>query len=316
MGSTQRWVRGSRHRHDGEAPVVGIVLPTRNDRSRTLECLESVYELDYPSALLAVIDNGSIDMTAATIRSRFPEVQLIQNKRNLGSARARNQGIRWSFAQGADYVLVLDRDKLPDTNLLTRLVDAAEIYPDAGIFGPKIRRNDDDGTLWFTAYRFDGEPDIVDPHRRGPLVRSSCPAEVDYVSSSAMLISRQLFETIGGFCERYFDCYEDLDYCVRARQHGFAVMYIPHATLTHRAGEAEERAELRGRYLRQLRGRLIFDQRNHHGFSLIGRSLATALRIAWTTLTRGAFLTKSQKPTASRGAARPTRHSHARHIRT
>ena len=302
MGSTQRWVRCNRKQYDGEAPLVGIVLTTRNRRTSTLDCLDSVYALDYPSAILTVVDNGSDDMTAETIRERFPEVQVIRNQRDLGTARGFNQGIRWSFSQGADYVLLLKCDKTPDSHMLSRLVDAAEMYPDAGILAPRIADADDPASTWFTGYRFtsnerDENSPPPDPTDDADLVQSSCPAAVDYVSDDAMLITQDLYDKLGGFCERYDDFYADVAYCIQARRQSFQVMYIPHAAVLHHDEEPKDRSTLRRTHLRQLQGRMTLDHRTSRGIPLVARWCQCLLGMVLTWITAGGLLPRaSRKP--------------------
>jgi len=251
----------------GEPPLVGIVIPVWNSREHTLACLESIYQLDYPSAVVTVVDNGSTDMTGAVLRERYPEIHRIRNDRNLGFARACNQGMEWVFSRGADYALLLNNDTTVDTNMLARLVDAALLYPDAGILGPKICYADRPGVPWFTGFRFRHGLYIVRTSSPRHLVQSACPAAVDFISGCGMLVSRRLYETIGGFHERYFMYYEDVDYCLTANKSGFDVLYIPHALMWHAISASSGGKHSVRKQIEQVKSCLIFSRRHTRGWT-------------------------------------------------
>ncbi len=250
-----------------ETPHVGIVIPVWNSRELTLACLESVYQLDYASAIVTIVDNGSSDMTSEVVRERYPEIHIIRNEENLGFARACNQGMMWCFAQGADHVLLLNNDTSLDANMLARLVDAAEQYPEAGIFGPRIGYADDPSSPWFTGYRFKRDFYIVRTSDPRHLVQANCPASVDFISGCGMLVTRKLFEAIGGFHEQYFMYYEDIDYCLTAKQHGFDVMYIPHARMCHEVSASSGGKNSVRKQVEQVKSCWVFCRRHTKGLS-------------------------------------------------
>jgi len=83
-------------------PKVFIIILNWNGLQDTLECLESVYKLDYPNFEVIVVDNGSSDESVAAISTNYPKVTLIVNKENLGFEGGNNVGIRYALEQNYD----------------------------------------------------------------------------------------------------------------------------------------------------------------------------------------------------------------------
>jgi len=160
----------------GEAPLLGIVLPVRNRRQATLRALESLYAVDYPSAIVHVVDDGSTDLTSTAVSELYPEICVTRHGTPLGLPRATAHGMKQAFSQGADAVFVFDDSLTLDENLLTRLVDAALAYPNAGILGPRIEAPGRPGPPWSTGYRLNGRPWRIPGPGRGGHVEAACPA--------------------------------------------------------------------------------------------------------------------------------------------
>ena len=111
-------------------PRVSIVIPAFNRLDYTRRCLESIEHLTYPNFETLLVDNGSADGTAESVRQEFPWVRVIRNEVNVGYAAGCNGGIRESRG---DYILVLNNDtKVVDSHLLDGLVAAIEANPTVG----------------------------------------------------------------------------------------------------------------------------------------------------------------------------------------
>jgi len=161
---------------------------------------------------------------------------LIQTEENLGFAGGNNLGIRFALENGADYVWLLNNDTVVDPNALTSLVKAAERIANCGIAGSKI--------LYYEA------PTIID--HAGVVVRpwqgrflhigSDKPdaahfnvlTRIEYVDGCSMLVKKQLVEEIGLLDESYFLYHEDADWCIRARRHGWKIIYVPSSKVYHK----------------------------------------------------------------------------------
>src|SRR3990170_2313546 len=111
------------------SPRVFIIILNWNGYADTAECVRSLYRITYPSFVIVVVDNGSIDGSVARLKDEFRDVVCMENKENLGFAGGNNEGIRYALEHGADYVLLLNNDTVVEAGFLDVLVRAAECYP-------------------------------------------------------------------------------------------------------------------------------------------------------------------------------------------
>ncbi len=197
---------------------------------------------------LIVVDNGSTDGTADWIERHHPEILLIRNQTNLGFTRGNNQAI--ALAQG-DHMLLLNPDTLLTEDCFGPQISYLRENPKVGITIPKVLNSD--GSFQQQSRRGDARPVEVFGYflKLGKLfpsnkalngyLQSWLPqdeiAEVKAVSGSCMFIRREVYEQIGGLDEQFFAYQEDSDYCMRARQAGWRVMYVPLSSIIHYAGE-------------------------------------------------------------------------------
>jgi hypothetical protein len=137
--------------------------------------------------------------------------------------------------QGADWVFVLNEDTVVAEDCIEQLISMAEKNPGVGIVGPLVYHHDEPTVIqsaggkldecWFAIHIGQNEVD------RG---QYSQPREVDYISGCAILVKRQVIEQIGGLEERFFYYWEETDWCARAREHGWKVLFVPQARLWHK----------------------------------------------------------------------------------
>lgn len=204
-----------------------------------------------------IVDNASIDGSAASCAAFAPTVSVVLNAENVGFARGVNAGVRRT---SAPIVLVMNPDCRLLSGAVAALRRALNTHPDCAIAGPRIL--DPDGTLQGSAR---GDPDIwtglfgrrqllgrvlpwASVSRRNVVaddaVKSGVDSvDVDWVSGACMLIRREAFEAVGGFDERYFMYWEDADLCRRLRHAGHRVRYVPPATAVHRVGHSSRTAQ-------------------------------------------------------------------------
>src|SRR5215203_1737876 len=184
-----------------ELPSVAIVIPTYNNVSLLLECLESVRGLDYPRDRVEVIvvDNGSTDRTLSVLRSRFPQVKVISLETNTGFAPACNRGAAEADSQ---YVAFLNNDAIADPNWLKAMLAALEAGGQGTVCAAaRIMSSDGEdvefdgaGSNLFGAGRPHSDWGWLDlpqqPTTGTPLL---------FASGGAMLIDRDTFLSVGGF---------------------------------------------------------------------------------------------------------------------
>ena len=114
---------------------VSVVILAWNSARKIEACLASLPAGLTASHEVIVVDNGSRDLTVSVLRDRFPQVRIIANRKNLGVAPARNQGIR--CARG-EYILILDDDTIVHPAALDQLVQLLDASPEVGLCGPRL----------------------------------------------------------------------------------------------------------------------------------------------------------------------------------
>ena len=257
------------------SPRIGIAIPVWNAKAYTLACLDSLAAMDFADYLITVVDNGSTDGTAEEVRRRWPDIGLIREEENRGFAFACNRGMDRLFSLGCDYVLLLNNDTLVRPDMLAQLLDCSQRNPRAGILGPKICYADRPTVPWFTGLRFPKPVYFVRTSSPKAQVQSDVPTQVDFISGCGMLITRAVYSAIGGLSEDYFMYYEDLDYCLTAKQADFELWYVPSAVMWHKVSVSSGGKDSPVKQYYQVKSSLVFCSRHTFG---LWRWLNLALR--------------------------------------
>jgi hypothetical protein len=231
---------------------VAIVIVTYNSAEFIADCLNSVIAARKNlRQQIIVVDNDSKDGTAALIRERFPEVELVEPGANLGFAKGVNLGARHA---DAEFVLLLN----PDTIILNHAVDTifefARKNPGHGLYGGRTLKPDGtlepsscwgQPTLWSMAMFGFGLSTLapknrwLDPESLGDWQRDSV-REVGVITGCFLLAPLAVWNELGGMDERYFMYGEDVDFAMRARARGYRPVICPDAELVHEVGQCSE----------------------------------------------------------------------------
>ncbi|HWW67446.1 MAG TPA: glycosyltransferase family 2 protein [Solirubrobacterales bacterium] len=214
---------------------VAVVIPSWNSIALLPPCLRSLGEQGEGIELL-VVDNGSSDGSVSYLEHEgVPHVSL---PRNAGFAAAVNLGVA---RVAAPAVLVLNADTVLEPGAIAALLGALEADPALGGVQPRILQREGEAPSDLGAARLysagqaltrDGralELAAGEPQRPQYLA----PREVFGVCGAACLLRRELFDRLGGYDERYFAFYEDVDLNVRARIAGWSFAYVPEAVVWH-----------------------------------------------------------------------------------
>lgn len=237
-------------------PLVVVVILNWNGLEDTLHCLRELRGQEYANRRIVVVDNGSTDGSADIIAARHPEVTLLRNPTNLGFTGGCNTGMRYAREHSADYVWLLNNDAVAPPRTLSVLVETAEGRGSVGLVSPIVRFHDRPDEIQFAGVRLDPSAD-EEAHIK--LRASGDPDEANTVPAlvgTALLIKREVIESIGLLDDRYFAYGEDWDYSVRALQAGFQVVVERAATILHkptgsmgRESPVKEYYIVRNRYL-------------------------------------------------------------------
>ncbi len=217
------------------APLIGVVVPTWNRAAAAARCLASLARLTYARRRTIVVDNGSRPPERAALRGALGDAAattLVELPENRGFAAGVNAGLAAAFAAGCDAVLVLNDDAEVDPGLLEALVAAADADPAAGVVAPRVvdaqsGREVSRGERVHVA--------LLCLPRTWLRVRGHgrTPQRVSGVLGVAFLVTRACYERVGALAEPFFAYYEEVDYWLRTRAAGFAIVVVPEVSVRH-----------------------------------------------------------------------------------
>lgn len=229
-------------------PHLSVCIVNWNTRDDLRECLQALtkHPFMHGAQEVIVVDNGSHDGSAAMVAAEFPEAVLIANPANESYARGTNQAL--ARATG-DLLLLLNPDARVTPGALDTLAETLAAHPEVAAAAPRLVY--EDGKTQPSVRGFpDPLPllcDILKLSRlfpNSPTVGAYRMAYFDYDKpgpapqpmASCFLIPRRVYETVGGMDERFPLFWNDVDWCLRARDAGMLPWYTPAATVVHAVG--------------------------------------------------------------------------------
>lgn len=235
---------------------LSIVIICWNDLKVIADCLKSIYGQQHQTAFEVIVsDNGSADGSVEFIRANYPRVRILENKANLGFARANNVGIR---AATGEYVLILNPDTIVHEGALDNWIAFADRHPEAGGFGCNVRNADGTfhtpaqtfptvGRLWIGALGLGWLGHLSDRLCCGEYRGWDGTTEraIDWQSGCCVLFRGSVLRQLNGFDERFFYNFEETDLCKRVWQGGHSILYTPEPKVTHLWGQSTNRFPIR-----------------------------------------------------------------------
>jgi len=218
-------------------PLISIVFPNHNGGKEPLECLRSIENLSYPKDKIEVIviDNNSTDGSLEQLKVKSEKLKvegrrlkIIENKENVGFAKAINQGIKLS---NGNYIFITNDDIVFEKNSLKNMIEYMENHPEVGIAGGKIFLKDNPKKIASSGYMMNLWTGKVYPAPKPNAIK-----EPDWVQGCAMLIPKIALKKLGLLDAGFSHYFEDFDIALRAKRSGFSVHYLPNAIFWH--GEA------------------------------------------------------------------------------
>lgn len=265
---------------------VDIVIVNWNAGPLLRECLESIVDVSQTDLVprTVVVDNASTDRSLHALDDIQLPVIIVRNERNRGFAAACNQGAKGSTAH---YLLFLNPDTRLSTGALAgsvALMDRPE-HQRIGILG--IQLVDASGSVTPTCARFPTPgrffstmlgldrtlPRLFPPHFMVEWDHRDS-REVDQVMGAFFLIRRSLFEALGGFDERFFVYFEEVDLSVRARALGWHTFYLSNVQAYHRGGGVTEQVKPT-RLFYSLRSRILYAHKHFNRWTATLLTLGT-----------------------------------------
>jgi GT2 family glycosyltransferase len=258
---------------------LSIIIVSWNVAELLRKCLDSIGV--NPRFEIIVVDSASSDNTVAMLWQDYPHVRLLARSENVGFTRGNNIGLE--AAQGR-YRLLLNPDTEVIGDGLVRMIAYLDANPTVGIVGPRTLNND--GTTQSTKRRFPtlgiaffestwlqgfAPKSLLDRYYAAD-VPDDATAEVDWVQGSALMARREVYEDIAGLDEGYIMFSEEMDWCKRAKDAGWRVVYLGSARIIHHGGKSTEQVVAR-KHIHFQESKLRYFRKYH------GRVIATILRL-------------------------------------
>jgi GT2 family glycosyltransferase len=242
---------------------ISFIVVNYNGLEDSCELIESIYS-NIPASCdyeIILVDNGSKQDESLHVKEKFPSVIAIRSEKNLGFAGGNNLGIKSS---SGNYLFLINNDTLLFDDSMLKLVDFMDKNSQAAAVSPKIY--------------FPGEPKIIQYAGFTPMSRitlrnrSIGRGEKDDGSynyenktfathGAAMLVRREVVDRIGYMPEVYFLYYEEIDWCMNMKRHGYELWYVPSSSIVHKESRTTgEDSPLKRYYM--TRNRLLFARRN------------------------------------------------------
>ena len=222
---------------------VSVILLTRNTCQQTRKAIESVLSsADTLAKEIHVIDNGSTDDTSSVLTATFPDIRYKRMEHNVGFARGVNVAAREA---GGDFFLLLNSDARLAPDALQLAVEWMRADPGCGVAGAQLVHAD--GRKQNSIANF---PSLATELLNKFLLRTLWPGrfpgkeqaygepmEVESVIGAFFLVRREVWEKLEGMDEQFFFFLEETDFCLRARQAGFATVHLPQVRVWHAQGQ-------------------------------------------------------------------------------
>lgn len=249
-------------------PLVSIITINYNESDVTLDLLESIRELEYPNYEVIVVDNASPNDNPDSIKEKYPEINLIKSKENLGFAGGNNLGVK--KAKG-DFLLFINNDTIVPKDFIEPLVETLQKDTTIGMVSPKIKFHWDPTLIQYAGYtsmshwtirnnsigyhqKDDGDFDIA--------------GETQSIHGAAMMVPKWVVDEVGMMTEIYFLYYEEHDWAEMVKRAGYKIYYQPKSYILHKESVSTGKSSpLKTYYI--SRNRILFARRNFKPFQLV-----------------------------------------------
>ena len=250
-------------------PLVSVVTVNYNQSAVTIEFLESIQKISYPNIEIFVVDNASPNDKPEIIKEKYPFINFIKTKTNLGFAGGNNVAL--PHCKGK-HVLFINNDTEVEPGFLEPMVDLLENDPTIGMVSPKIHYFHTPNTFQFAGFT-PINPITIRNFALGfgekDTGQFDFACETGSIFGAAMLVPYRIIEEVGMMTEVFFLYYEEHDWAEHIKRAGYKIYFQGKSLVLHKeAISTVKESPFQIYYLN--RGRILYARRNSHGFNKIG----------------------------------------------
>lgn len=219
--------------------LLTIIILTHNGNGLTMRCVESVAPLleKRDDICLIIVDNGSAESIDPIIKEKnfswAERIKVVTLDKNSGVAAGRNVGLKLANSK---YILLLDNDTIVPENAIDDLLDVMETNPEYGLIAPCLVSPQGEIQKSFKPFPgiFEKIKNVIGAKNTASPTHSSHDVlQPFYVIGACQLFRHSVLQKIGFLDEKIFFGPEDADFCMRVRNAGYIVAYIPNVRIVH-----------------------------------------------------------------------------------
>lgn len=234
-----------------ENPELSIIILNYNVKELLINCLESIFanqgKLDLWQVI--VVDNASLDSSVEAVKKEYPQVEIFENKSNLGFAAGNNIGVK--FAK-APVVLFLNPDTVVVNKAIQKSLEVLKSDPDMGALTCRVELPD--GKLDYSCHRGFPTPwnslayfsGLAKVFPRSPFFAGytasyldiNTPHEIDCLTGAFLMVRKIAGDQIGWWDKDYFWNGEDIEICYLLKEKGWKIYYLPEVKIIHYKGSS------------------------------------------------------------------------------
>ncbi len=277
---------------------ISVIIVNWNVRDLLGDCLASIYaDTGSLNIEVIVVDNVSSDGSVEMVRSRYPQVIVVEPGENTGFSRGNNIGIARA---SSDYIFLLNPDTVLHNGCLAHLFEYMKSHQEVGVVVPLLMNAD--GSVQSSRRRF---PTMVTAYFESTWLQPYAPRnilswyymedhstahahEIDWAQGAALMVRQATIDQAGMLDEQFFMYSEELDWQRRIKEAGWQIVFLPYAKVTHYGGKSSEQVKAQLHIYFQTSKIKYF--RKYHG-----RTAAGLLRLFLMTSYRAQVAVESVK---------------------
>ncbi|WP_339866915.1 glycosyltransferase family 2 protein [uncultured Algoriphagus sp.] len=279
-------------------PSVAIILVNWNGYAFTADCIESLSKTDFPDFKIILVDNASENQEGALLKSKFPEIDLIENERNFGFAGGNNVGIKKALDDGYSHVMLLNNDTIVEPDFLGEMLRKFPQNPTLGVVQPLICFLHDRKKIWSAGGKWNQLlcRAITSGDRKKLEEYKAKDSKLDWATGCCMLITRNALLEVGLLNESYFTYFEDVEWSLRFREKGYDIELASRAVIYHEAGASSKKKHAEGTlsatvFYYHVRNQFFLVRSESHGLQFI---LSASYHLARFVLWMGYFCARGR----------------------